>query len=57
MSINNTTLFLKGIPNSQQKTFQVLQTFCDASRRKFNLHKSCAIYISKETKRMGLGRG
>lgn len=45
MSVDNTTLFLKGIPNSQQKTFQVLQTFYDALGRKLDLHKSCAIYI------------
>jgi hypothetical protein len=28
--------FLKGMINNLQKAFQVLQTFCDASRRKLN---------------------
>jgi hypothetical protein len=45
MFADNTTLFLKGIPNSQQKTIQVLQTFCDALGGKLNLHKSCVIYF------------
>lgn len=41
--------------NNLQKTFQVLQTFCDASRRKFNWHKSCAIWASKKPREWSWG--
>jgi len=50
MFANDTMMFLKGNLNNLQNTFQVLQTFCEASRRKVNWHKSCAIWASKKNK-------
>ncbi len=50
MFVNDTTLFLNATPNNLQKTFQVLQTFCDASKGRINWHKSCAKWASKEAR-------
>ncbi len=55
MFTNETTLFLKGTPNSLQKTFKVLQTLCDESRGKINWHKSCAIWAFKKPKEWSWG--
>jgi len=54
MFTNDTMMFLKGNPDNLQKTFQVLQTFCEASRGKVNWHKSSAIWAFK-TIENGLG--
>jgi hypothetical protein len=48
-------MFLKRNPNNLQKTLQVLQTFCEASRGKVNWHKSNAIWVSKKNKKRSWG--
>ncbi len=52
---DDTMMFLKGNPNNLQKTFQVLQTFCEASRGKVNWHKPSAIWASKKKRKWSWG--
>ncbi len=48
-------LFLKRNLNNLEKTFQVFQTFYEASRWKINWHKSCVIWASKKSKKWSWG--
>jgi len=53
--VDDTMMFLKVDPNNLQKTFQVLQTFCEASRGKVNWHKSSAIWAFKKNRKWSWG--